>query len=177
MDWRPILHHPTVWTGNVGEFADRIGTDLAAKLNVVTPGSARIVPGLIVGEVVGSSVAGLDVCGPGPAIAAPAKHFDLSFGNAVMGGDLARGVQGGYAAAKYRPAIGDLPFNTGIDARKISDGRDITRLAKERKVATLIEQPMNVHEWSRRPVAGLRARFDLLRGGTDLCLSQHRVCG
>ncbi len=36
---------------------------------------ARIEPGLIVGEVVGSPIAGLDVRRPGPAIAAPVKHL------------------------------------------------------------------------------------------------------
>jgi hypothetical protein len=86
-------------------------------------------------------------------------------------------MQGGDAAAKYRQAIGDLLFDAGIDARKIPDGRNITRLAEERKAATLIEQPMNGHEWSRRSVAGLRARFHLISGTTDLRVSQQRLRG
>ena len=157
MNRPPTIHHPTVRTGDVGKFTDRIGADLAAKLHVVAPGSIRIEPGLIVAEVVGSPVAGLDVRGSGPAIAAPAKHFDLVFRYAVMSGNLARGMQGGDAAAKYCQAIGDLLFDTGIDTREIPDSRNITRLAEERKAATLIEQPMDVHEWSRGSVAGLRA--------------------
>jgi hypothetical protein len=65
MDRFSSFHHPTVRTGNVAEFADRIGADLAAKLNVVAPGPARIEPGLVVAEVVGSPAAGLDVRRPG----------------------------------------------------------------------------------------------------------------
>ena len=89
-----------------------------------------------------------------------------------MSGDLARGMQGGDAAAKSCQAIGDLRFDAGIDARKIPDGRNITRLAEERKAATPIEQPMNGHNPHpvQRPCVTMVSRsgaFTALRPGSS----------
>ncbi len=172
-----VLHPPAIGGGDIGQFADRIRADLAAKLDVIGPIGTGIVPDLVIGQIEAAPILGPNMGRPRPAIAAPAEDRQLIGFDAAMIGDLIGRVDGGDAPAKDRQAIGNLLVDAGIDLRQIANGGDVARLGDDGKACAFVEQLHDMDERGARTITRLRPSNHLLRRGADLRLRHRRLGG
>ena len=121
---------PGVGDGNIGPLANRIGTDIAARLDHPF---GFIFPELLVGELEGTTVLRLDARQAGIAVSAITKQGELALADVEALQHFLGFPEIGGAAAYQGERIAHVAIDTSINSSQIARRRDVAGLGDQSK--------------------------------------------
>ena len=149
---------PGIAADDVGLFADAVGADLAAELDLL---GQLLRPGLVIALLEDAAVMGFDMGRPRAAMAAVAQDLHLIRRQAVFGDDRLGDAQARHPGAEEGDGVSDQPPGARVGPREIADSGDVAGLADDGEGPAPVEQGTDGRQGCCRPVAGGGAGEDL----------------